>query len=140
MTANPLPDHNIFSFNRQLILSHQLSLLKSLDEEEDGAMALHLVLVLLFHQETKSIVHIPGRFIPTMISFLHDRLPMNIYEKLSECQHLISVQWKLQQSTDHKIKSKENTDAAIAKDENITESSIHKLIHDLKKFVMKNNS
>lgn len=116
---------------RQLVFSHQQSLLKSLKEEVDCAMALHLVLVLLFYQETKCIIHIPGKFIPNMISFLHDHLSLNIYDKLIECQHLISVQWKSRQST-----TTGGEEEALSQDKDISESSIQELIKDLKQVVI----
>lgn len=122
---------------RQLTFSHQQSLLKSLEEEEDSAMALHLVLVLLFYQETKSIIHIPGKFIPTMISFLHDHLSLEVYEKLVECQRLVSAQWKLQQ---HTSKNGDGDFEALDGHTADTKDTIHILIHDLKQLVMKANS
>ncbi len=115
------------------MFSHQQSLLKSLKEEKDCAMALHLILVLLFYQETKSIIHIPGKFIPTMISFLHDHLSSSVYDKVIKCQHLISAQWKLRQSTSGHGHNGEVLGEATSEDK---ESSIEILIHDLKQVVM----
>lgn len=57
-------------------------------------MALHIILVLLFQQKTNSVIHIPGKFIPTMISFLSDHVPRKEHVKLVECQRLISAKWK----------------------------------------------
>ena len=114
------------------MFSHQQSLLKSLKEEVDSAMALHLILVLLFYDQTKCIVHIPGKFIPNMISFLHGHLSLDIYDKIVECQHLISTQWKLRQSVSGGTPMEE----AASEEKDITESSIQKLIHDLKQVVM----
>ena len=76
------------------MFSHQQSLRKSLLEEKYPAMALHLILVLLFQQETGSIIHVPGKFIPTMISFLRQHLPRKEHGKLVKCQDLITSKWK----------------------------------------------
>ena len=74
-------------------------------------MALHIILVLLFQQKTHSIIHIPGKFIPTMILFLSDHVPKKEHSKLSECQHLISTKWKSSAKQDKTEESSENTDS-----------------------------
>lgn len=87
----------VLLYYRQLLFSHRQSLKRNLIEEEDYAMALHLIVVLLFQQETGSIVHMPGKFVPTMISFLSPFVPKREHEKLVECQRLISARWKSDQ-------------------------------------------
>jgi len=79
---------------RQLVFSHRQSLLESLKEEEDYAMALHLVVVLLFRRTTNTIIHYPGRLISAIISFLSSHLPRKEHEKLVDCHQLISERWK----------------------------------------------
>lgn len=134
---------------RQLMFSHQQSLRKSLTEEQDSAMALHLILVLLFQQETGAIVHVPGKFIPTLISFLCQHLPRKEHEKLVECQHLITVKWKSRQLTSNaKIRTPESGCAAsdgasdggkvhATAEESSEDDTIEALIQDLKQLVLK---
>lgn len=78
-----------------MIYSHQQTLKKKLAEESDYAMSLHLILVLLFHQQTGCIVHIPGKFVPNMIAFLSGRIPEKVHSQLANCQKLVSTHWRL---------------------------------------------
>lgn len=135
---------------RQLIFSHQQSLVKSLEDELDHAMALHIVAVLLFHRETSCIIHLPGKFIPTVISFLSSSLSKEKHDKLLECQHLISAEWKAKQLTSYKAgdineetgqetqtSDREPSDNDTAADSAESELVISGLIKDLKQLVIK---
>ncbi len=53
-------------------------------------MSLHLISVILFQQQTGTIVHIPGKLVPTVIAFLAQHLDDKAYLKLIECQKLVS--------------------------------------------------
>lgn len=79
---------------RQLLYSHQQSLLISLKEEEDPAMVLHLTAVLLFQQHTGCIIHVPGKLIPLIINFLESRISSEEYSIVTRFQELVSLQWK----------------------------------------------
>lgn len=118
----------ILPFYRQLIFSHRQSLLRSLKEEQDPAMALHIILVLLFQQKTNCILHIPGKFIPTLISFLSDHVPSKEHMKLAKCQRLISAKWKLSLTHDSEV-SKASEPNVIAETEDTDEDS-HETIAD----------
>ena len=138
---------------RQLIFSHQQSLVKSLKDEQDHAMALHIISVLLFHRETSCIIHLPGKFIPTMISFLSSSLSKEEHGKLLECQHLISAKWKAKQLTSDKTGDineetgqgsqmsestpPDNSTAALSEPLAESELVINGLIKDLKQLVVR---
>ena len=55
-------------------------------------MTLHLITVILFQQHTGQIVHIPGKLVPLVISFLAQHLDQSLFLKLAECQKLVSDQ------------------------------------------------
>lgn len=77
-----------------MLYSHQQSLLANLQEEQEPAMALHLVVVILFQQHTGSIIHMPGKLVPHIISFLESQMKPEDYVKLVEYQRLVTLQWK----------------------------------------------
>lgn len=104
-------------------------------------MALHLLLVLLFQQETGFIIHVPGKFIPTLISFLHQHLPRKEHEKLVKCQHLISAKWKARQAseTEDAQPSQESGPLSAVASDTSEEDSLEALIEDLKCLVVRVN-
>lgn len=125
------------------MFSHQQSLRKSLMEEKDAAMALHIILVLLFQQETGAIIHIPGKFIPTMISFLCQHLPRKEHEKLVRCQHLITAKWRTRLTPDSEETQRSETRHAssiTAADVSSEDDEIDTLIQDLKQLVIRVNA
>lgn len=121
---------------RQLIFAHEQSLRKSLTEELNPAMALHIIVVSLFQHETGAIVHVPGKFVPTMISFLSRYLPRKEHERLVECQHLITVKWKTRQLTSETLPS--DGDRAMSGEGSSEDDKIESLIQDLKQLVLSN--
>lgn len=58
-------------------------------------MALHLVTVLLFQQHTNCIIHIPGKLVPHVISFLANHLGELDHTKMTRYQQLVMQQLKL---------------------------------------------
>jgi len=94
-----------------------MNLKKKLVDENDYAVSLHLIVVLLFYKNTSHIVHIPGKFVPNMISALFNYVPDQVYKQLLKCQKLITLQWKAatvesQDSTETDISS--NSEVLIA--------------------------
>ena len=81
--------------NRQLLVAHEHSLMESLTEEQDPAMALHLVTVLLFQQRTGCMLHIAGRLVPHTTAFLQSHLTPAEHSKLTHYQELVMLQLKL---------------------------------------------
>jgi hypothetical protein len=71
---------------RQLIFNHRQSLADQLKQEIDAAMALHVATVLLVQIHTLCMVHVPGRCIPQLITFLRQYVPNDHYQLLLECQ------------------------------------------------------
>ena len=80
---------------RQLMQHHYQSLVDSLSEEQDPAMVLHLVTVLLFQQRTGSMIHITGRLVPHITSLLSKYLPPDEYLRLIHYQDLVVTRLKL---------------------------------------------
>eukprot|EP00731_Ephydatia_muelleri_P035885 Em0174g4a len=80
---------------RQLLFSHHQSLLATLKEEKEPAMALHLITVFLFQRCTSCIIHAPGRLVPNIISFLAKHMNDTEYAKLSEYQRLVMLHLRL---------------------------------------------
>ena len=145
-------------FYRLMVFSHQQSLIKSLQDEQDCAMALHVIVVLLFQQGTGSIIHIPGKFIPTLISFLAQLIPKKEHEKLVQCQQLISSQWKSKHSVsisseesnkeelstavntmkqDNDAEAEGSIDTASVSEVYDVDPATYELIRDLKQLVVK---
>ena len=82
--------------------SHQQSLLASLKDEDDLAMALHLTSVLLFQQHTGCCIHVPGKLVPIVINFLEAQMSSEHFSIITKFQKLVILQWK--------AKSKPSTD------------------------------
>lgn len=82
-------------YHRQLLFSHHQSLLATLKEEKEPAMALHLITVFLFQRCTSCIIHAPGRLVPNIISFLAKHMNDTEYAKLSEYQRLVMLHLRL---------------------------------------------
>ena len=74
--------------------SHQQSLLASLKDEDDPAMALHLTSVLLFQQHTGCSIHVPGKLVPIVINFLESQMSTEHYSIITQFQKLVTLQWK----------------------------------------------
>lgn len=100
-------------------------------------MTLHLILVLLFQQKTNTIIHVPGKFVPTMISYLSDHVPKKEHGKLVECQQLISDKWKSSITCEDESTTK-NDDSLGSTPYTTTdkETSIQTLIQELKHLVL----
>ncbi len=108
-------------------------------------MALHIIVVLLFQQSTGSIIHIPGKFVPNLVSFLGPFVPSREHAKLVECQKLIASKWKQQQAQDKAKNVRDEKDVTPEElleadkllDEDDIDATIHLLIQDLKQLVVK---
>jgi len=86
---------NSTSTSRQLQFSHLQSLLENLREEQEPAMILHLVVVILFQQHTNCMIHAPGKLVPSVVSFLAERVSESEESKLVQYQQLVMLQLKL---------------------------------------------
>ena len=60
-----------------------------MEHEEDPAMVLHLVAVLLFQQHTGCMLHAPGRMVPSIVAILEKYLPEEEQKILLSFQQLI---------------------------------------------------
>jgi hypothetical protein len=101
---------------KQLIFAHQQELRQSLQDEQDPAMSLHLVTVLLFQMNTNCLLHMPGRLIPQVISYLRPHLKPEDAAKLSNFQSLVVMQIKSETSTNEPLEPKDKDDEDIPSD------------------------
>lgn len=61
---------------RPFILGHREALLEELNGTQDPALALHLVTSILFTAATQSVLHMSGRHVSTVLSFLQTQLQL----------------------------------------------------------------
>ncbi|XP_074653145.1 E3 UFM1-protein ligase 1-like isoform X2 [Tubulanus polymorphus] len=94
---------------RQLIFSHRQVLLDQLKLEQDSAMLLHLVAVVLFQTFSGCMVHAPGRCVPHILTFLADHMLQEQHQLLTEYQDLVIKQLK---------QKSENNDGKLVEIEN----------------------
>lgn len=74
---------------RHLLFTHRQSLLGKVEHEEDPAMVLHLVTVLLFQQQTSCMLHAPGRMVPSIVAILEKHILEDEQKILLSFQQLI---------------------------------------------------
>ncbi|XP_021077619.1 E3 UFM1-protein ligase 1 [Mus pahari] len=77
---------------RQILFQHRQALSEQLKVTEDPAMILHLTSVLLFQFSTHSMLHAPGRCVPQIIAFLHNKIPEDQHTLLVKYQGLVVKQ------------------------------------------------
>ena len=101
-----------------MLFSHQQSLLANLREEQDPAMALHLVTVVLFQQHAGCIIHMPGKLVPHVITFLESQMKPEEHSKLVQYQKLVTLQWKLTNTKSSSLNVAGNDEMESPSDEN----------------------
>ncbi|CAO2580279.1 E3 UFM1-protein ligase 1 [Lemmus lemmus] len=77
---------------RQILFQHRQALAEQLKVTEDPALVLHLTSVLLFQFSTHSMLHAPGRCVPQIIAFLHNKIPEDQHALLVKYQGLVVQQ------------------------------------------------
>lgn len=77
---------------RQILFQHRQALADQLKVTEDPALILHLTSVLLFQFSTHSMLHAPGRCVPQIIAFLHNKIPEDQHTLLVKYQGLVVKQ------------------------------------------------
>lgn len=82
---------------RQLLHAHRQSLLESLRADPEPAMTLHLVAVLLFQQHTGLVLHVTGRLVPLVVSFLSAHMSPGGHAQLTRYQELVVRQLRTQE-------------------------------------------
>ena len=83
-----------FSLRRQVTFNHIEELKSSLKEEQDPAMSLHLVTLVLFHSHTGCLLHTPGRLIPRVIAVLRGYMKPTDFTVLDAYQSLVVLDLK----------------------------------------------
>ncbi|XP_034939101.1 E3 UFM1-protein ligase 1 homolog isoform X1 [Chelonus insularis] len=69
---------------KSLILSHRQALLEQLSEIKDPPLALHLVTSILFTAATQTALHISGRHVSIILTFLQDYIKPDTFTKLMQ--------------------------------------------------------
>lgn len=83
-----------FSLRRQVTFNHIEELKSNLKEEQDPAMSLHLVTLVLFHSHTGCLLHTPGRLIPRVIAVLRGYMKPTDFIVLDAYQSLVVLDLK----------------------------------------------
>ncbi|CAK9828208.1 E3 UFM1-protein ligase 1 homolog [Anthophora retusa] len=74
---------------RPFILGHKEALLEELNGTQDPALALHLVTSILFIASTQNALHMSGRYVSTVLSFLRIHLQPSTMEVLSKYHDMV---------------------------------------------------
>ncbi|XP_052238485.1 E3 UFM1-protein ligase 1 homolog [Dreissena polymorpha] len=79
--------------------THRQTLLEQLHTETDPAMTLHLTCVILFHKVTQAILHLPGRCVPLVLTFLKNHLEPEKFQELINLQVHVMLGWESEGET-----------------------------------------
>ncbi|XP_043526018.1 E3 UFM1-protein ligase 1 homolog isoform X1 [Frieseomelitta varia] len=74
---------------RPFILGHKEALLEELNTTQDPALALHLITSILFTAATQNVIHMSGRHVSTVLSFLQTQLQLSTMEILSKYHDMV---------------------------------------------------
>ncbi|XP_076242490.1 UFM1 specific ligase 1 [Calliopsis andreniformis] len=74
---------------RPFVLGHKKALLDELNATQDPAIALHLVTSILFIAATQNVLHMSGRHVSTVLSFLQTHLQPSTMAALSKYHNLV---------------------------------------------------
>lgn len=80
-------------------------------------MVLHLVTVILFQQNTNCAIHISGKLVPQVITFLKSHLQSVQHVKLVAFEHLVIQQRKLTSQTSREYQNQEASATTLEKEE-----------------------
>ncbi|KAH3737388.1 hypothetical protein DPMN_043980 [Dreissena polymorpha] len=61
-------------------------------------MTLHLTCVILFHKVTQAILHLPGRCVPLVLTFLKNHLEPEKFQELINLQDLVIARLQSKQA------------------------------------------
>lgn len=75
---------------RPMVLAHRESLLQQLNATYDPALALHIAVDVLFTVSTQNALHMSGRHVSTILSFIQPYLEKEACDKLSSYHGLLS--------------------------------------------------
>ncbi|XP_011403614.1 PREDICTED: E3 UFM1-protein ligase 1-like [Amphimedon queenslandica] len=95
---------------KQVIINHVEELKANLKDEQDPAMSLHLVTLLLFQAHTGCLLHVPGRLIPRVISLLRSHMTSNDFAILDTYQSLVVLDLKKSTASQSEGEGDENED------------------------------
>ncbi|XP_076762646.1 UFM1 specific ligase 1 [Xylocopa sonorina] len=74
---------------RPFILAHREALLEELNATQDPALTLHLATSILFSAATQSVLHMSGRHVSTVLSFLQTQLQSSTMDILCKYHDLV---------------------------------------------------
>lgn len=90
---------------RQALSINKQALLEQLNTATDPALTLHLAVVLLFQTQTRTMLHISGKFVPQVIAYLRPQLTDEVFKPFEECQDLV-IKLFSQNETNEEVKLK----------------------------------
>ncbi|XP_021015896.1 E3 UFM1-protein ligase 1 [Mus caroli] len=124
---------------RQILFQHRQALSEQLKVTEDPALILHLTSVLLFQFSTHSMLHAPGRCVPQIIAFLHNKIPEDQHTLLVKYQGLVVKQLVSQnkKSGQGEDPSSDELDKEQHDVTNATRKELHELSLSIKDLVLK---
>lgn len=75
-----------FPLPRQVLQNHRCALLDQLDGSLDAPLTLHLACLLLFQSVTGNMLHASGKFVPHILSYVKNSLPVDQFAILQDYQ------------------------------------------------------
>nr|XP_002122241.1 E3 UFM1-protein ligase 1 [Ciona intestinalis] len=75
--------------DRQVMHGHKMSLLKQLENESNGAMALHLAVTIVFQSVTGCMIHTPGKCVPEVLGKIQPLVDKDVHRTLNRYQDLV---------------------------------------------------
>ena len=87
--SNLLQNSYHSSTSRSLLAEHRQNLLEQLRQETEPAMSLHLAAVILFQHHTGCMIHIPGKCVPHIITYLAEHMSPDDHVKFTQYQGLV---------------------------------------------------
>ncbi|XP_043593516.1 E3 UFM1-protein ligase 1 homolog [Bombus pyrosoma] len=103
---------------RPFILGHKEALLEELNATQDPALALHLVTSILFTAATQSVLHMSGRHVATVLSFLQKQLQLSTMEILFKYHDMV-LKSLTSSSEEVKLNTQKELEAGLVEIKNI---------------------
>ncbi|XP_028393266.1 E3 UFM1-protein ligase 1 homolog [Dendronephthya gigantea] len=114
---------------RSLLAEHRQNLMEQLRQETEPAMGLHLAAVILFQQHTGCMIHIPGKCVPHIITYLAEHMSPDDHVKLTQYQGLV---------VKHLTKGGEVVEKGVENGEKSVEVLLEEGLNEVKSIALRN--
>uniref|UniRef100_H2YV25 E3 UFM1-protein ligase 1 n=1 Tax=Ciona savignyi TaxID=51511 RepID=H2YV25_CIOSA len=84
--------------DRQVLHGHKMSLLKQLEDETNGATALHLAVTIIFQSVTGCMLHTPGKCVSDVIAKIQPLVEKGVHETLCAYHSLVMKEMVVKKS------------------------------------------